>query len=694
MLEFRRRALLAIGLLATLAGGCATRAAAPPVVVEPISAEEIAGVSALLRLEDRQEADLEVLRSAAESGSPVLRARAAIAAARIGSPATNALVRDLLEDPDTAVLSAAAFAAGQLRDTSAVAQLAELLDTAAIRTRPTVATEAATALGKIGGDQARVALNSFLSSAGEADSASVGAALIGAWRAGENSLTPYTLWLSAASPEVRWRAVYALTRRPRPDAVSLLLPLLDDSEPLARAFALRGLGFPVVSAAGQDPGELLPQLIEALADDMYAVRIEAIRAVGSYPDARAAAALEELLRTGEPHQIITALESLAGTGRFAAAARPTVLRIFEDRTAPAFIRESALGTVVALGPEEARTVVQSATEDDSWRVRAAAANLWPTYRDAALPPLQELARDADPRVAAAAIDAAIRAAGMSGIQSLRPLLIESLAASDVQVRAAALRGFSWLADPATFPMLLDAYERARHDQQNDAAIAAIDAIAELGLVGVLNPERAFFTRFPRPADYLVHQRAISRFRDAARSAWGEALPLESGTTLQAYYSYVEDWSSLPPGHRSLPQVRIETSEGPIDLLLYADEAPLTAANFLMLARSGFFDNQEWARLIPDFVLQGGDPRGDTSGGPGYSIRDELNRHLFLTGTLGMALSGPDTGGSQFYITHSPQPHLDGGYTVFGTVIAGQEVVERLLPGQRIVTVRVLEEPNE
>jgi cyclophilin family peptidyl-prolyl cis-trans isomerase len=141
-------------------------------------------------------------------------------------------------------------------------------------------------------------------------------------------------------------------------------------------------------------------------------------------------------------------------------------------------------------------------------------------------------------------------------------------------------------------------------------------------------------------------------------------------------------------------VRIETSEGPIDLLLYADEAPLTAANFLMLARSGFFDNQEWARLIPDFVLQGGDPRGDTSGGPGYSIRDELNRHLFLTGTLGMALSGPDTGGSQFYITHSPQPHLDGGYTVFGTVIAGQEVVERLLPGQRIVTVRVLEEPNE
>jgi cyclophilin family peptidyl-prolyl cis-trans isomerase len=107
-------------------------------------------------------------------------------------------------------------------------------------------------------------------------------------------------------------------------------------------------------------------------------------------------------------------------------------------------------------------------------------------------------------------------------------------------------------------------------------------------------------------------------------------------------------------------------------------------NLLRLAEHGYFDGQEWPRMVPNFVLQGGDPRGDTSGGPGYAIRDEINRERYLRGTLGMALSGPDTGGSQFFIAHSPQPHLDGTYTVFGRVVAGMDVVDRLLVGDRIL----------
>ena len=123
--------------------------------------------------------------------------------------------------------------------------------------------------------------------------------------------------------------------------------------------------------------------------------------------------------------------------------------------------------------------------------------------------------------------------------------------------------------------------------------------------------------------------------------------------------------------------------------MFADAAPLTTSNFLQLARIGYFDGQEWPRVVPNFVAQGGDPRGDTSGGPGYSIRDELNRSRFGTGTVGMALSGPDTGGSQFFITHSPQPHLDGGYTVFGRVLVGREVIEHIVPGERILSVEVI-----
>jgi cyclophilin family peptidyl-prolyl cis-trans isomerase len=87
--------------------------------------------------------------------------------------------------------------------------------------------------------------------------------------------------------------------------------------------------------------------------------------------------------------------------------------------------------------------------------------------------------------------------------------------------------------------------------------------------------------------------------------------------------------------------------------------------------------------VPNFVIQDGDPRGDGWGGPGFVLRDELNPTLYQTGTLGMALSGPDTGGSQFFLTHSPQPHLDGTYTVFGRVVSGATVLEGVAQGDRI-----------
>jgi len=88
-------------------------------------------------------------------------------------------------------------------------------------------------------------------------------------------------------------------------------------------------------------------------------------------------------------------------------------------------------------------------------------------------------------------------------------------------------------------------------------------------------------------------------------------------------------------------------------------------------------------VVPDFVIQDGDPRGDGNGGPGYAIRDEINPRRYGRGAVGMALSGPDTGGSQFFVTHSPQPHLDGVYTLFGQVIQGDDVLDRIVQGDRI-----------
>ena len=91
----------------------------------------------------------------------------------------------------------------------------------------------------------------------------------------------------------------------------------------------------------------------------------------------------------------------------------------------------------------------------------------------------------------------------------------------------------------------------------------------------------------------------------------------------------------------------------------------------------------WHRVVPNFVVQDGDPRGDGWGGPGFALRDEVNPARYETGTVGMALSGPDTGGSQFFITHSPQPHLDGTYTVFGRVVSGLAALDAIGQGARI-----------
>jgi cyclophilin family peptidyl-prolyl cis-trans isomerase len=137
-----------------------------------------------------------------------------------------------------------------------------------------------------------------------------------------------------------------------------------------------------------------------------------------------------------------------------------------------------------------------------------------------------------------------------------------------------------------------------------------------------------------------------------------------------------------------PHAFIETAKGTIELELAVLDAPQTARNFMNLARKGFFNGLQVHRVVPNFVMQAGDPRGDGEGGPGYTIRDELNDRPYLRGTVGMALAGKDTGGSQFFITHSPQPHLDARYTVFGHVVNGMDVVDRIAVGDVIQRVRI------
>jgi peptidyl-prolyl cis-trans isomerase B (cyclophilin B) len=141
---------------------------------------------------------------------------------------------------------------------------------------------------------------------------------------------------------------------------------------------------------------------------------------------------------------------------------------------------------------------------------------------------------------------------------------------------------------------------------------------------------------------------------------------------------------------------METSKGTIELELFADEVPDTVANFEKLANSGFYDGTSFHRVIPNFMIQGGDPYSKTgqgrvgTGGPGYTIKCETqkNTHKHVAGTLSMAHAGKDTGGSQFFICHSPQRHLDGVHTVFGQVTKGMDVVNAIKQNDQVKSVKV------
>lgn len=138
---------------------------------------------------------------------------------------------------------------------------------------------------------------------------------------------------------------------------------------------------------------------------------------------------------------------------------------------------------------------------------------------------------------------------------------------------------------------------------------------------------------------------------------------------------------------------IHMAKGDIGIELFDKEAPKTVANFVKLIKEGFYDGLTFHRVIPGFVAQGGCPNGNGTGGPGYTIEDELvgNPHKHVRGALSMAHRGPNTGGSQFFIVYEPQPHLDGVHTVFGQVVEGMDIVDAIYQGEHMEGLEVVED---
>lgn len=160
----------------------------------------------------------------------------------------------------------------------------------------------------------------------------------------------------------------------------------------------------------------------------------------------------------------------------------------------------------------------------------------------------------------------------------------------------------------------------------------------------------------------------------------------------------KQWNAPPAmqiDEKGVYHVVMHTDSGVIELELYAEHAPKTVNNFVFLAGEGFYDGLTFHRVIPNFMIQGGDPTGIGSGGPGYRFVDETigNPLTHERGVISMANAGPNTNGSQFFITHGPQPHLNGRHTVFGKVIQGQDVVDAVKQGDKMTKVDVTLKPS-
>jgi len=274
---------------------------------------------------------------------------------------------------------------------------------------------------------------------------------------------------------------------------------------------------------------------------------------------------------------------------------------------------------------------------------------------------------------------------MSLEDTVHALLVNGLRDPDFYVRATILGGLVDRPSAKDLAAVLASYNQAARDSANDARLAALQYVTALWKrdSASLSPEQlAQLAQLPVPADPL--ERAAGggiRVWDKWKAVKPTARPIE-------WYAGIVRTIVLPTLSGKPPRASINTVRGPIPLELFGADAPITVWNFLSLARSGYFRGTRFHRVVPNFVAQDGDPRDDGNGGPGYAIRDEMNRRRYDRGAVGMALSGPDTGGSQYFITHSPQPHLDGHYTVFGRVVNGFDVLDRIVQGDLITSITI------
>jgi HEAT repeat protein/cyclophilin family peptidyl-prolyl cis-trans isomerase len=709
---YSRRSHLAITGLVVLIAGCASAPVAAP-QAQPLTFEQ--KMAWILRLEEdrtlrgpeppppavppatgRRQAQV-----IAPPPSPSLltlltdveariRRRAALAIGRTRlAEGVPALAPVLKSDAEPEVRQMAAFAMGLIGSATAVEPLLAALNDL----DPLVQGRAAEALGLIAHKEAATPIAAMMTAHVKAGvlsgiaaddleypkPATVEAVRLGMYalvRLGAYDQLASTLLDANQRPVSQWWPVaYAFRRVNDPRAGSVLLALLQSDGAITRAFAARGLGV-IKETRGATP------LVALLANEKEAssVRIEAARSLAELGTADAVAPLIKVVTsaTTEPN---LRLEAVTALGQLRADA---AVELFVELLTHAWpsLRAAATTALARTDRETFVLAISGLEPDRHWSVRAAVAAALAT-----LPERQGEARllqmldDDDQRVIPAVLNALV-AINATGAEAT---LLARLQADDPVVRQAAVTGLTRMKSPKAVTALVQAYERADKDPTYGVRAAILAALVELDPKSA----RPLLERALGDRDWAVRVRAASLMKSIEPSIDTATRIRPAPTAALAELNALD--GMINP--QVTPVAYIETTKGMIQVELAVLDAPRTVVNFITMARRNFLSGTPLHRVVPNFVVQDGDPRGDGEGGPGYTIRDEINQLPYLRGTVGMALDWEDTGGSQFFITHSPQPHLDARYTVFGRVVQGMDVVDRLQQWDQIQSVRIWDGVN-
>lgn len=589
--------------------------------------------------------------------SVLIRGRAAIAAGRIGDREIIPELVGLLSDDRERVRIETAFALGQLKDSSAAEPLVEYFLSQTGLEEKTYALEA---LGKIGGAEALKFLRKQLE-AGEEEI--IPPAIMSLTRAKDRtSLADIAAYMTDSSAAIRQAAAYACSRMADSTVMLQLLSALEDSDAMVRKYSAEALGRIGLS-------EIAPRLIPLFNDSNISVRVQAIRAAGK---CRSREPVEELVKLAGDSDYRIFREAIDALGNLkaelAADALAKMVRTGSAEKIPYLIR--------ALAKIEGRRFIpflDTYSDHPSAAIRRSAGESLAYIKGPrTLALAEDMLMDSDPTVRTAVIVGLTAHGSTAG-----SLLTEALNDSDWAVRTAAAEGLASIRYGSSFDILKECYIKRLNKTEADETRAMMEALYQL------NRDKALplIRRALNSPRFAVVAKAKELLKEMGESPPPNPTPTDD--------KYPPEFGE-PLGY---PNISLITSKGRIEIELFGDEAPMVVANMLKLIRNRFYQRMVFHRVVPDFIVQGGDPRGDGWGGPGYTIKDQINSRKFLKGTMGLPISAPDIGGCQFFICLSPQPHLDGNYTAFGQVVKGFETLLNLAEGDSIeeITLSVKEE---